>query len=475
MDEEIRPDETTDEAAQGPLPEAFAGMTAEEPPPPAVPAAQPIQPAGPLPVAGMTAETPPGPSAPELPAVLDNLTVPNAAAPADAPASRGLSAGAILVAAALISLIIAASVGVASGYLGARLGGAGQAIKLQRVQVVPPTTDEPVVAAAAAAVPSVVNIDIRGGSEDPGSSVPSGHPGVPSVGNGSGVAYRTDGEGGTYIITNNHVVESGGSITVRDTLGQKYDGTLVGRDPETDIAVVRIDSELPAIKRADSTKLQVGQLAVAIGSPFGLAHSVTEGVISALGRSLPDFGGGSSQYPLVDAIQTDAAINPGNSGGALVDREGRLIGINTAIYSDSGSSGGVGFAIPSNAAVRVADQIVSKGKVDHPFLGIIGQTIDEEFAAEEDLTVDEGAYVVDLVAGGSAVKAGVKEGDVVVELDGEPIRSMDDLILQVRRKQIGDTVDVGIIRDGKRQTLQMKVGTKPAELPPVESEETTTP
>ncbi|MDH4140874.1 MAG: trypsin-like peptidase domain-containing protein, partial [Coriobacteriia bacterium] len=338
-----------------------------------------------------------------------------------------------------------------------------------KVTVVPSKTSEPVIAAAAAAVPSVVNLDVSAKPQSQGSqqddSLPRGHPNVPLSGNGSGVAYKSADGGGTYIITNNHVVENADRIVVRDAAGNRHDAELIGRDPETDIAVVRIDDAVPTIALGDSADAQVGQLVVAIGSPFGLEHSVTSGVISAIGRSLPDFGTDTSgTYPLVDVIQTDAAINPGNSGGALVDRTGKLLGINTAIYSDSGSSGGIGFAIPVNTAKRVAEELIGGGEVSHPFLGVLGQTIDETLAQEKNLPVDEGALVVDLTPGTNAVAAGIRKGDIIIRLNETPIRSMDELILAVRRQAVGDTVTLKIMRDNKEIELQMKVGSKPKNL-----------
>ena len=222
------------------------------------------------------------------------------------------------------------------------------------------STEEPVADAAAIALPSVVNIDVTGSGASTG--LPNGHPDVPTGGTGSGVAYKTTSDGGTYILTNNHVVADAKSIIVTPADGERYQGTLVGRDPETDIAVVRISKKLPLIGIGDSEKLAVGQMVVAIGSPFGLQHSVSSGVVSALHRSITsnysDNATGSA-YPLVDVIQTDAAINPGNSGGALVDRSGHLIGIDSAIYTESGSSAGVGFAIPAKTALRIADELIS--------------------------------------------------------------------------------------------------------------------
>jgi S1-C subfamily serine protease len=335
---------------------------------------------------------------------------------------------------------------------------------------------EPVVAAAEAAVPSVVNIDVRGSGSSRNSAIPEGHPGVPSMGNGSGVAYKSATDRGTYVITNNHVVESADSITVRDSTGESYPAQLVGRDPETDIAVVKVDADIPTIEIGDSESLLVGQAVVAIGSPFGLEHSVTSGVVSALGRSLPDFGGDSSSvYPLVDVIQTDAAINPGNSGGALVTTAGQLVGINTAIYSESGSSGGIGFAVPVNTAVRVSDQLIEGGEIDHPFIGVIGQTVTPELVEQNKLSVQQGAYVAEIAAGSGAQRAGVRTGDVITEVDNAKIRTMDDLILQVRRKIVGDTVELTIARGSQTIEIDVVVGDKPADISSEGTTESITP
>ena len=289
------------------------------------------------------------------------------------------------------------------------------------------------------------------------------------------MAYKSAPDGGTYILTNNHVVEGADKITVRDATGKSYPAKLVGRDPETDIAVLEVDVAIPAIDLGDSGDLVVGQSVVAIGSPYGLEHTVTSGVVSALGRSLPDFSDSGNAYPLVDVIQTDAAINPGNSGGALVDSRGRLVGINTAIYSDSGSNGGIGFAVPVNTAVRVGNQLVEGGEINHPFIGVIGSTLTEELAAEKKLSAKEGAYVAEIAKGSGAEKAGVKVDDVVVAVDGTPIRSMDDLILQIRRKQVGDEVTITVSRDGKEMDLKVTVGDKPAEFSAPSTEPTEAP
>jgi S1-C subfamily serine protease len=385
---------------------------------------------------------------------------------------RGASFGVTIAAAIVVAIVLGAMAGGLAGYWGARIGllgaSGGRTIinAPDKITVVPDKTSEPVVAASVAAVPSVVNIDVTTGIRKKGAKdLPSSHPDVPATGNGSGVAYKAAPDGGTYILTNNHVVEDASQITVRSPGGNRWNAKLVGRDPDTDIAVLEIGGKLPPIHLADSSKVLVGEYVVAIGSPFGLEHSVTFGVVSAIGRSLPDFGSGATgTYPLVDVIQTDAAINPGNSGGALVDRSGALVGINTAIYGGDGRNAGIGFAIPSNTAARIADQLISKGKVNHPFLGIVGVTVGAEQADARKLGVDEGALVLEFSPGSTAQKAGVRVGDVVVSVNGDPVRSMDDLILLVRRNAVGDKVELGLVRAGKRLTVTAEVGQKPENL-----------
>ena len=366
----------------------------------------------------------------------------------------------------LVSFAVAAVVGLAGGFIGARAAQGPLPFTGGSAVV---SSAEPVAAAAAAALPSVVNIDVTGTEAPAGNPLPPGHPSLPSTqtpftGQASGIAYKAAPGGDTYIITNDHVVKGASAIVVTAADGVRRTAKLIGTDPDTDIAVVRIAGKVALIALAPSgSKLAVGQMAIAIGSPFGLQHSVTSGVVSATHRSLP---GGSSDntlgvYPLVDVIQTDAAINPGNSGGALVDRSGRLIGVSSAIYTSSGSSAGIGFAIPVDTATRIADEVIAGGKALHPFLGVVGQTIDDQLATQKKLTVKEGALVVEVTKGTGAEKAGLNSGDVVVSLDTTPIRSMDDLLLAVRLTRVGQTVKLGIIRDGKKMTLTMTVGDKP--------------
>ncbi len=404
-------------------------------------------------------------------------------APVDAPlppepaAPAGMRAGAVVTLALTASLVAGTIAGFGAGLAGAWFvthtggGSSGPAT----VRVIPAETDEPAVAAALAAVPSVVNVEVTGGTPDEDESLPQGHPGVPRSGNGSGVAFRHADDGGTFILTNNHVVEDAELIVVTNSEGERSRGTVIGADPESDIAVVRVDPELPLIELGKSAELQVGQLVVAIGSPFGLSQSVSSGVVSAIGRSLTQsLSERPGVYPLVDVIQTDAAINPGNSGGALVDRDGRLVGINTAIFTETGVNDGIGFAIPIDNALRVADSLIESGDVEHPFLGIVGRGVDAAFAETEDLPVTEGAYVIEVAAGTEAEASGIRTGDLIVGLDDAAIRSMDDLILQVRRHLVGDSVTLSLYRDGELIEVEMKVGAKPKdfELP---SEATTVP
>lgn len=329
------------------------------------------------------------------------------------------------------------------------------------------STQEPVAAAAALALPSVVNIDVTG-STPSSTGLPNGHPDVPTGGTGSGVAYKSAPGGGTYVLTNDHVVDGATTIVVTPADGERYSATLVGRDPETDIAVVRISQTLPLIPVGDSEKLAVGQMVVAIGSPFGLQHSVSSGVVSALHRSITNnysADATGSAYPLVDVIQTDAAINPGNSGGALVDRSGRLVGIDSAIYSESGASAGIGFAIPARTAMRIADELIAGKKATHPFLGIEGLTVTASTAKSLGLTKAEGALVQSVVPRTGAAKAGLKKDDVILAVGDQPVRTMDDLILQVRRTVVGDHVSLKVWRNRAEVTIDMIVGDKPAPTP----------
>lgn len=399
-----------------------------------------------------------------------NAHEPYHAAPAGAQAPRHSHAG-IVIAAVAASLLVGALGGALGSFLVYRsLPASEGGTRSQQVEIVGDETDEVVTAVAAVAVPSVVNITSSASgdiSATPEEDLPEDHPTVPDVpmeSEGSGVAYKEGPDGGTYIITNNHVIEGGSSFVVTDSTGERYDAELVGGDSESDIAVLLVDAEIPLLSIGNADDVEVGELAVAIGSPYGLQASVTSGVVSATHRALTEVAGDNGEYPYVDAIQTDAAINSGNSGGALVNRTGELIGIPSVIYTDTGSSSGIGFAIPVDRATNAADQLIEKGSVDTPFLGVLGQTVNVALAEQEGLPVEEGAYVVEITEGTEAEKAGLKPEDIIVAVDDEKITSMDDLIMVVRRHSVGDEVTLRLWRDGKETELQMKVGAKPANI-----------
>jgi S1-C subfamily serine protease len=304
-----------------------------------------------------------------------------------------------------------------------------------------------VAAVAAAVLPSVVQIDIEGEGGLLG----------PAAGNGSGVIYRSDG----HIITNNHVISGADTMVVVLADGTRLDAEVVGTDPLNDLAVVRVErNDLPAIQIGDSSNLQVGELAVAIGSPFGLEGSVTAGVVSALGRSVPVRGpDGSGLLPNV--IQTDAPINPGNSGGALVGGDARLIGINSAILTTGGTpaNAGVGFAIPVNTAVDIADKLIEDGFVQHPFLGVAGRDVTPEVA--DRVGVERGAYIESVEPGTPAADAGLRADDVIVRVEDEPVRSMEELIVAIRNSEVGASVSLTYIRAGEERTVEVTLIERP--------------
>jgi len=265
---------------------------------------------------------------------------------------------------------------------------------------------------------------------------------------GSGVIVTKDG----YVLTNNHVVDNAEEVKVTLQDGREFTAKVIGRDPKSDIAVIKIDaSNLPAVSMADSDKVQVGDIVLAIGNPFGVGQTVTTGIVSATGRG----NLGIEDYE--DFIQTDAAINPGNSGGALVDVEGRLIGINTAIYSRTGGNQGIGFAIPSGLARNVMDSLISYGSVARGYLGVMIQDVTPALAKEFKLKDSSGALIGDVVPKGPADKAGLKDGDVVLEYNGKKVVDSRRLRLAVGETKPGTTVPVKILRDGSSKTLELTV------------------
>ncbi|MBW1999948.1 MAG: DegQ family serine endoprotease [Deltaproteobacteria bacterium] len=265
-----------------------------------------------------------------------------------------------------------------------------------------------------------------------------------------GTGFVIDREG--YILTNNHVVEKTDEIKVILADGKEYTAEIVGRDPKTDLALIKIQPDRPLVPLplGDSDKIEVGDWVVAIGNPFGLGHTVTAGIVSAKYRHI---GAG----PYENFIQTDASINPGNSGGPLLNTAGEVIGINTAIFSQSGGSIGIGFAIPINMAKDLLPQL-KKGKVVRGWLGVLIQAVTPELKEKLGLEREGGALVADITKGGPAEKAGIKRGDVIITFDGREIKEMRDLPYIVASTPVGKVVEVEVVRKGKRKTFKVKIG-----------------
>ena len=300
-------------------------------------------------------------------------------------------------------------------------------------------------------------------------------------GSGSGFVWDTEG----HIVTNNHVVAGADQIEVTFANGDTVEAELVGADPNSDLAVLRVDvpaEKLQPVQLADSTQVKVGQIAIAIGNPFGLQESMTVGVISALGRSLPVQGGQRQGgiYTIPDVIQTDAAINPGNSGGVLVDIYGRLIGVTTAIESPVRANAGIGFVIPSVIVQNVVPELIEKGVYEHPWIGIRGRTLSSELAEAMKLDASQhGVLVIDVLPGSPAEKAGLQGSDRVAEIDGQEVRLGGDVIIQIddqplndfedltaylaRYTRAGQTVALTLLRDGERRTVELTLGVRPTQ------------
>jgi S1-C subfamily serine protease len=291
-------------------------------------------------------------------------------------------------------------------------------------------------------------------------------------GTGSGFVLDTNG----HIVTNNHVIEDAEQILVRFADDTLVEAELVGADADSDLAVIRVDMPADLLKPVhlgDSSMLRVGQRAIAVGNPFGLEQTMTTGIISALGRVVRQESGFS--LPLM--IQTDAAINPGNSGGPLLNSRGEVIGVNTLIFSSSGSSSGVGFAVPVNTVKRVVPSLIATGRYDDPWLGISGLSITPVVAGALDLPVEQGILLQEVVAEGPADRAGLRDndqqvefdgallptgGDIVVAIDGVEVRDMDDLIVYLAETEVGQTVTLDIIRGGERQSISVILEGRPA-------------
>ena len=411
---------------------------------------------------------------------------PPAPAPAPAPAKQrrvGLGVAAAIVAAALIGG--ASGAGVTALVVGGEDGTTTQtSTGAERIVVNDTESVNQVTAVAASASPSVVTIEVSGGQGQ-------------GQGTGSGVILSEDG----YVLTNTHVVTLDGAtgeptIQVKTDDGRLFAAELIGTDPLSDLAVIKLvdASDLTPIEFADSDALNVGDTAIAIGAPLGLSGTVTDGIVSALNRSIDvessaapttpddgqDQGDGSEESPFdfwnfdgqegsqstqdgglisIPVIQTDAAINPGNSGGALLDSDGKLIGVNVAILSAGGNSGeagniGVGFAVPSNLAKRVSQEIIESGSATH---GLLGATVTSAQASGESDTV--GALISEVSAGGAAEAAGLQAGDVVTALNGIPVSDQTDLTAQVRALAGGAEAEITYTRDGESQTATVTLGT----------------
>ncbi len=278
---------------------------------------------------------------------------------------------------------------------------------------------------------------------------------------GSGVVVGQEG----YIITNNHVVQGADEITVKLSDKRQFKGKVVGADPRTDLAVVRINAgKLPYLELGDSDNTKVGDRVIAIGNPFGLNQTVTSGIISAVGRA--DVG--IADYE--DFIQTDAAINPGNSGGALVNMKGELIGLNTAIFSTSGGYQGIGFAIPSNMIKVVMESLIKKGKVIRGWLGVGIQPLTPELAKQFALKSEKGVLISEVTEDGPAQKAGLQRGDVILQYGGKDVASISEFRNMVAREKPGNRVTLQILRDGKEKNVTVEIGELPAKMPTQTSE-----
>jgi 2-alkenal reductase len=312
--------------------------------------------------------------------------------------------------------------------------------------------------------PAVVNISVAGSG--------------PGLGGGSGSGFVYDTKG--HIVTNNHVVEGARRIIVSFSDATQIEGQIVGADPGSDLAVVKVNVSadlLHPVELGDSSNLQVGQQAIAIGNPFGLERTMTTGIISAVGRVIQLAG---DRFSLPQLIQTDAALNPGNSGGPLLDSRGRVIGVTTLIFSETGTAAGVGLAIPVNTVKRVVPELISKGRFSHPWLGIAGSSMTPDLAEALALPpTQKGAYVNRVYTDGPAERAGLRAGtrdtgrllgdeplmaggDLIIAIDGSQVKGFDDLITYLADKtKVGQTVELTVLREGKELRFKVALAQRP--------------
>jgi len=290
---------------------------------------------------------------------------------------------------------------------------------------------------------------------------------------GSGFVYDNLG----HIITNAHVVDGATKATVTFLDGSQYDAEIIGKDKFTDIAVIKVSEKprlLHPLQIGDSSQLRVGEQVAAIGNPFGLSGSMTSGIVSQMGRLLPSQDSG---FSIPDVIQTDAAINPGNSGGPLLHLRGEVVGINTAIQSSSGEFSGVGFAIPSNTAIKIVPSLIEDGEYHHPWIGISGRDIDPDLARVLELKDAKGFLIITVVDGSPADKAGLKgmtatqvidgkeypaDGDIIISVDDKEVRKISDILIHLQReKSVGDTMVLGVLRDGEFMHISLELVERP--------------
>jgi 2-alkenal reductase len=323
--------------------------------------------------------------------------------------------------------------------------------------------------------PAVVSIEVAG-ERRTAEGQPPADPDLPFA-QGSGFLYDDQG----HIVTNNHVVEDATGFQVQFFDGTIVEARLVGRDPHSDLAVLKVDELPPGVAplaMGDSRRVEVGQTAIAIGNPFGLQNTLTVGVISGLGRALE--GPASRQggrFPIPNVIQTDAAINPGNSGGPLLNIHGEVIGVNTAIRSESGVFEGIGYAIPSDALARIVPALISVGSYQHPWVGLSMQTIDPLLARHFGLAAKQGALVIDVLNGSPAAQADLRagrtigeyggrrlpyDGDIVTAINGQSVRSGDDLVSYLELEaSVGDVVTLTVLRDGQERQIEVTLAARP--------------
>ena len=290
---------------------------------------------------------------------------------------------------------------------------------------------------------------------------------------GSGFVYDNLG----HIITNAHVVDGASKATVTFLDGSQYDAEIIGIDKFTDIAVIKVNEKprlLHPLQIGDSSQLHVGEQVAAIGNPFGLSGSMTSGIVSQMGRLLPSQDSG---FSIPDVIQTDAAINPGNSGGPLLNMKGQVVGINTAIQSTSGGNSGIGFAVPSNTAIKIVPSLIEDGEYHHPWIGISGRDIDPDLARVLELKDAKGFLIITVVDGSPADKAGLKgmtatqvidgkeypaDGDIIISVDDKEVRKISDILIHLQReKSVGDTMVLGVVRDGEFMHISLELVERP--------------